>query len=213
MNVTALRSVTSGGSSAGAYKLTIWLIAVGIALLAGLQAAWAMSIGNQQLLKDATDWVYDVVLYGIAAAAFGHGARIERNSALVVAGIMAVAGLHTLYDLWDKLETPRPIEIMTLGFSAVSAIIVGFAVVGSLLRFRSDLNPLIKATWLTARNDAIATTAFALVTFATRVAPVRWPEYVLDVLGAGLCFQATFAIIRAARRDERKGCSPGGSLA
>jgi hypothetical protein len=30
---------------------------VGIALLAGLQAAWALSIGNQQLLKDATDWV------------------------------------------------------------------------------------------------------------------------------------------------------------
>jgi Co/Zn/Cd efflux system component len=204
MSITAPSTISGARSTASAYKLTIWVIAAGIALLAGLQAAWALAAGNRQLLKDAADWAYDIVLYGLAAAVFGHGARVERISALVVAGIMAVAGLHTLYDLWDKVENPRPIEVTTLGFSAASAIAVGFAVVGALLRFRSDPNTLIKATWLTARNDAIATTGFAIVTFATRVAPVRWPEYALDVLGAGLCFQATFAIVRAARKDQER---------
>jgi Co/Zn/Cd efflux system component len=191
-------------SNASAYKVIIWGIALGIAILAGLQAAWALSTGNRHLLKDATDWVYDVVLYGVAAAVFGRGANFERIAALVVAGIMAVAGLHTLYDLWDKVENPRPIEVATVGFSAVSAIMVGLLVVAALLRFRSDPNPLIKATWVTARNDAIATTGFAIVTFATRVAPVRWPEYGLDLIGAGLCFQATFAIVSAAGKDKQR---------
>jgi hypothetical protein len=96
---------------ARAYKRIIWTIALGIAVLAGAQAAWALSIGSRQLLKDASDWIYDVVLYGIAAFTFGRGAAAERGSALVIAAIMAAGGLHTLYDLWDKVVAPRPIEI------------------------------------------------------------------------------------------------------
>jgi hypothetical protein len=38
---------------------------------------------------------------------------------------------------------------------------------------------------------------------ATRVAPVRWPEYVLDVVIAAINFQATYAIVQAERRDRR----------
>jgi Co/Zn/Cd efflux system component len=194
---------------ARAYKRIIWTIALGIAVLAGAQAAWALSIGSRQLLKDASDWIYDVVLYGIAAFTFGRGAAAERGSALVIAAIMAAGGLHTLYDLWDKVVAPRPIEIATIGFSAASAIAVGYAVLWALLRFRHDGNPLVQATWLTARNDAVATTLFALVAFATRIAPMRWPEYALDLVGAALSFQATFAIVRARLRDRRSAGAAG----
>ena len=113
---------------------------------------------------------------------------------------MAVAGLHTLYDLWDKIVRPRPIEVWTLGFAAASAIVIAFLVVGALWRFRREQNPVIKATWLSSRNDAISTTGFALLGLAARVAPVRWPEYLFDLLVAGLCFQATWAIWRSLRR-------------
>ena len=195
--------ITIPSASEGVYSRLIWTIALGIALLASLQAAWALSIGSRQLFKDATDWTYDVLLYGLAAAVFGCGARIERISALIIAAIMAVAGFHTLYDLWDKVVAPRPVEVTTLGFSATSAILVGWLVLGALLRFRGDPNPLIKATWVTARNDAITTSLFAVVIFVIRMAPVRWPVYALDVVGAALCFQATFAIVRTAQTNQQ----------
>ena len=186
-----------------AYKRTIWIIAVGILGFGALQCAWALSIGSRQLLKDGLDWGYDVALYGIAAFVFGRGATVERLSAMVIAAILAVAGLHTLYDLWDKVVTPRPIEILTIGFSAATAIVIAYLVVGALWRFRRHGNPLIRATWLSSRNDAVSTTLFALLVMATRVAPVRWPEYVLDVVVAAISFQATYAIIQAERRDRR----------
>ena len=64
-----------------------------------IQCGWAPAIGSRQLLKDGLDWGYDIVLTGIAAFVFGRGVWIERVSAFVIAMILAVAGLHTLYDL------------------------------------------------------------------------------------------------------------------
>lgn len=191
----------SSPAVARAYTLTIWGIALGILIQAVATVAWALAIGNAQLFKDGVDWVYDVALYGIAAIVFGRDARIERLAAVAIGAVMAVAGLHTLYDLWDKVVRPRPIEVWTLGFAAASAIVIAFLVVGALWRFRREENPVIKATWLSSRNDTISTTGFALVGLAARVAPVRWPEYLFDLVVAGICFQATWAIWRSLRRS------------
>lgn len=185
--------------TARAYTLTIWGIALGILVFATGVVAWALAVGNAQLFKDGVDWVYDVALYGIAAVVFGRDARAERLAAMAIGTVMAVAGLHTLYDLAAKIITPRPIEVWALGFSAGSAVIIAVLIVGVLWRFRGEDNPVIKATWLSSRNDVISTTGFALLGLAARVAPVRWPEYVFDVFVAGLCFQASWAIWRSLR--------------
>lgn len=186
-----------------AYRLTIWGIALGILVFAAATVAWALQLGNNQLFKDGVDWVYDVALYGIAALVFGRDERAERLAAFGIGGVMAVAGFHTFYDLWDKIMRPRPIEIWALEFSAASAIVIAILIVGLLWRFRRESNPVIKATWLSSRNDVISTTGFALVGLVARVLPVRWPEYVFDVVVACICFQATWAIWKAARPDVR----------
>src|SRR4051812_49108733 len=186
-----------------AYRRVIWTIAGGILAFGALQSGWALAVGSRQLLKDGLDWVYDVALYGIAAFVYGRGVQVERWAAFGIALILAVAGLHTLYDLWDKVAVPRPIEVTTITFSAVTAVLIAYLVVGALWRFRRNPNPLIQATWLSSRNDAVSTTFAALIIVAVRLAPVRWPEYAADLVFAGLSFQATWAIAQAERRDER----------
>lgn len=185
-----------------AYKRTVWAITIGIALFAAAQISYALTVGSAQFLKDAVDWIYTVLLNGVAAFVFGRGARAERQSAYFIAAVLTVGGFQTLYDLWDKVASPRPIDPGLLGFSAASATVIAYLTAGALLRFRGDDNPLIKATWLSARNDAIATTFSAVVTLALRLAPVRWPEYVMDVLDASLAFQAAAATVRTARKDR-----------
>ncbi|MFN3673271.1 MAG: cation transporter [Bosea sp. (in: a-proteobacteria)] len=198
---------TPARAVARAYVVTIWGIALGILVFAAGVVLAALSLGNQQLFKDGVDWVYDVVLYGIAAVVFGRDARAERLAALAIGAVMAVAGFHTLYDLWAKILNPRPIEIWALGFSAGSAVAIAALIVGLLWRFRGETNPVIKATWLSSRNDVISTTGFALLGLVARIAPVRWPEYLFDLLVAGLCFQASWAIWRSVSRDRRKSLS------
>src|SRR3954468_4226596 len=100
-----------------AYRRAIWAIAGGILAFGTLECLWALSLGSRQPLKDALAWAYDVALYGIAAVVFGRGPAAERASALAIAAILAVGGLHTAYDLWDKVVDPRPIEPLTIGVS------------------------------------------------------------------------------------------------
>lgn len=186
-----------------AYTTAIWGITLGILCLGAATAGVALAVGNRQLFKDGVDWAYDVAFYGVAALVFGRGATAERIASLFLAAVMAVAGLHTLYDLWDKIQRPRPIEVWFLGFSAGSAIAVAIAIIVVLFRFRRTDNPLIKATWLGSRNDLISTTGYALAGFAARVAPMRAPEYALDCLAAALAFQASWAIWRSAARAAK----------
>ncbi|HYF52941.1 MAG TPA: hypothetical protein VEA41_01640 [Salinarimonas sp.] len=202
--------MTDGDGAAGAraYRRAIWAIALGILLFAVAQGLWALSLGSRQLFKDAVDWIYDVALYILAAVVFGRGVRAEQASALAIAGILAAAGVHTLYDLWDKIANPRPIEPFTIGFSAVSSSVIGYIVLAALLRFRHDENPLIKATWVSARNAAIATTVFSIATYLTRTAASRYPEYGLDLFGAALLFQGAGAIVLATWRDRRAAGGP-----
>ena len=180
---------------ARAYQRVVWSIALGILLFAAAVVGWALAHHSRQMLKDGLDWGYDVALYGLAALVFGRGKAIERLAAIAVALVMLTAGIHTLYDMADKILDPRPIDPLALGFSAVSAIVVALLVVAALFRFRMSQNPLIAATWLSSRNDCFSTTLYSALGFAARALPTtRLPELALDAVAAALAFQAAGAI-------------------
>lgn len=195
---------SSWGREARKYVITIRVIAIGILLFAAGEVAYAVAIGSGFLVKDGLDWIYDVLLYGMAAIIFGHGARAERIAALVGAAIMFVSIGETIYDMVIKIVAPRQVEPLLLGFSAVSTIAIVLLVVASLLPFRTSRNPLIEATWLSARNDAVFATLYALFQFAARMAPMRGPELVLDAVTIALTLQAIYVIIRDVRVDARE---------
>jgi Co/Zn/Cd efflux system component len=195
---------SSWGREARKYVITIRVIAIGILLFAAGEVAYAVAIGSGFLVKDGLDWIYDVLLYGMAAIIFGHGARAERIAALVGAAIMFVSIGETIYDMVIKIVAPRQVEPLLLGFSAVSTIAIVLLVVASLLPFRTSRNPLIEATWLSARNDAVFATLYASFQFAARMAPMRGPELVLDAVTIALTLQAIYVIIRDVRVDARE---------
>ena len=181
----------------------MWGIAAGVFVFASAIVAYALVHDLVQLRRDGTDWIYDIAFYVMAAVLYGRGARIEQIGALALACVMAIAGFHTLYDLWDKVLNPRPIQPLVLGFSALTSAGFGFLVVWLLLPFRASTNPLIEATWLSARNAMIVSAAYASVTFFARLASSRMVEYGLDLFAAALCFQTAFIITRDALRDPR----------
>ena len=187
---------------ARAYTRTIWAIVVGIFLLGAAETAFALHLGNRLLLKDALEWSYDVAIYAAAAISFGRGDRIERLSALGIAAVLAIAGLQGSYEVARAVFIPPVIEPLTVGVSAALIIVEGLAVAAALWRFRASPNPLIEASWLSARNDAISAALFALIIAAARLAPMRWPQMAVDAFTAFLAFQAAWTIARDARAQK-----------
>jgi divalent metal cation (Fe/Co/Zn/Cd) transporter len=185
-----------------AYARRIWIIVGGIAALCAGETALALYLDNRLLLKDALEWLYDVAVYAMAAISFGRGARIEQISALVIAAVLTVAGLQGCYEIVRSLFIPPDAAPLTVGISAGLIIVEGIAVALALWRFRASSNPLIEATWLTARNDAVAAVGFAVVIAGARLAPMRWPQMLVEAFAAGLAFQAAWIIFRDARRSR-----------
>ena len=183
------------------YKRTVWIIAAGTLLFALGEAAWAHAIDSQDLAKDAHGFGYDIALNVVAALVFGRGARIERLSALVIAALLAAAGVSGLVDLWTELQTPSAVSTAEIAASNVVATAVACLAATALLRFRNEVNPLIKATWLNARNDVAATILTVAFSLLAHMAPVRWPEYAIDLIGVVFSFQAAVAVLRAAGRS------------
>ena len=107
-------------------------------------------------------------------------------------------------EAWRIYRSGPALRMLALGFSAVSAVLIGLLVAAALWRFRSSDNTLIQATWLTSRNDAIKQVFYSTLSFSARVYPERWPEYALDVFAAFLAFQATWKIVAQARRENRR---------
>jgi hypothetical protein len=77
-------------------------------------------------------------------------------------------------------------------------------VVAALRPFRTSRNPLVETTWLSARNDAIFATLYALFQFAARMAPMRGPELALDAFTIVLTLQAIYVIARDVHADTRE---------
>jgi Co/Zn/Cd efflux system component len=182
------------------YVRRMWGLSLGILAFAAAQVVYAQLNALPQLRRDGLDWGYDVFFYAMAAVLYGRGDRAERSGAVVLGIVMIVAGLDTLNDLAMKIREPRPIEPLALGFSAFTAAASGFVMVGLLLPFRESRNPLIEATWVSARNSMISNAAYASVTLVARLATSRMVEYGLDVFAAVLSFQAAYVILRDALR-------------
>ncbi len=191
---------------ARAYTRTIWATVCGIFAMGAAEAALALHLDNRLLLKDALEWSYDVAIYAAAAISFGRGDRVERLSALAIAAVLAAAGFQGSYEVVRAIFIPPVIEPLTVGISSALIICEGIAVAAALWRFRASRNPLIEASWLSARNDAISATLFAVVIAVARLAPARWPQMAVDAFTAGLAFQAAWAIARDAwpRKDAPK---------
>ena len=194
MHVNSLPS--DRGCGAG-YRRTVWIIAAGTLLFALGEAVWAQVVSSQSLAQDAHGFGYDIALNVVAALVFGRGAQVERWSAVVIAVLLAASGVSSLMDLWSELSTPSVISTAEIASSNLVATAVACLSATALMRFRNEANPLIKATWLNARNDVVATVLTAALSLFAHMAPVRWPEHAIELIGVIFSFQAAVAVLRA----------------
>ncbi|WP_194075100.1 cation transporter [Methylobacterium durans] len=149
----------------------------------------------------------------MAAFVFGRGARTERLSAIVIGLILAATGIDGLCDLWSDLQSPDTSGLGEIVASNLVAVAAASLAAAALARFRNDANPLIQATWLNARNDAAAAVLTAILSILAHFAPVRWPEYVLDLIFVIFSFQAAVTVLRMAWRDLKASPSSEGLAA
>jgi Co/Zn/Cd efflux system component len=184
-------------------KVLLAVIALNLCYF-GVEFAVALAIGSVSLFADSVDFLEDASINLLIVVALGWSATARARLGMVLALILLVPGLATLWTAVQKFETPvapAPVPLMLAGFGA---LLVNFSCAWMLARFRDHRGSLTKAAFLSARNDALANVAILLAGLVTALAwRSAWPDLIVGLGIAAMNADAAREVWQAAREERR----------
>ncbi len=168
----------------------------------GVEFGIAVSIHSVSLFADSIDFLEDASVNLLILLALAWPARWRARLGMVLAALLLVPSMATLWTAWGKfgaLSVPDPnlLSIAGLGALAVN-VICAFA----LVRFRHRQGSLTKAAFLSARNDAYANIAIILAALLTLRMHSFWPDLVVGLGIAIINAHAALEVWQAARKEH-----------
>ena len=154
----------------------------------------AQAIGSVSLFADSIDFLEDASVNGIILLALGWGVIWRRRVGMALAGILLVPGITTAWTAYQKFgdlaSVPEP---TSLTWTGIGAMLVNFGCAWLLVRYRSHGSGLMKAAFLSARNDVLANIAIVVAGGLTFMTMSAWPDLVVGigilVLNAGAAYE------------------------
>jgi Co/Zn/Cd efflux system component len=151
----------------------------------GIEFAVALSIGSVSLFADSIDFLEDALVNFLILAALGWNARRRAQLGMMLALILLIPGVATLWTAWDKFNTPVPPEPVPLALAGTGALAINLACAFMLARYRTHRGSLTRAAFLSARNDALANVAIIAASLLTAYSLSAWPDL---IVGLGIAF-------------------------
>jgi len=177
--------MTGAGSAPGVDRRALARVVRTVALLNlgyfAVEFAVARSIGSVSLFADSIDFLEDASVNVLILVALGWSAERRARVGMLLAAILLVPGIATLWTAWDKIALPVAPAALPLTLVGAGALAVNLFCTLLLVRFRNEGGSLTRAAFLSARNDVIANFAIIAAGFATQATDSFWPD-----LGVGL---------------------------
>jgi Co/Zn/Cd efflux system component len=123
---------------------------------------------------------------------------------MVLAGILLVPAVATLWTAWQKFNLPLVPEPIPLSLTGLGALIVNFGCALLLAPYRAHAGSLTRAAFLSARNDTIANIAIIAAGLLTAfVWESAWPDLIVGLCIAAMNADAAHEVWTAARDEHR----------
>jgi Co/Zn/Cd efflux system component len=165
----------------------------------------ALVIGSVSLFADSIDFLEDASINLLIFTALGWSAARRARVGMLLAGILLVPGLATLWTAWDKLMKPVAPEPLALSLTGAGALAVNATCAALLARYRAEGGSLTRAAFLSARNDAYANIAIiAAGLFTATLWASAWPDIIVGLGIACLNFDAAREVWDAARKERHQ---------
>ena len=181
-----------------------------VLLVAGLNFAYfgvefgvAIAIGSVSLFADSVDFLEDTSLNLLIAVGLGWTAVNRARLGMVLAMILLVPGLATVWTAWEKFIAPTPPAPIPLSLAGAGALAVNLFCAFLLARFRAHGGSLTKAAFLSARNDALANLAIIAAGLLTAYTLSVWPDLIVGLAIAALNAGAAREVWRAAHAEHQ----------
>lgn len=169
----------------------------------GVEFAVALAIGSVALFADSIDFLEDASINFLIFAGLGWSVARRAQLGMVLAGILLVPGIATLWAVWEKFSLPVAPDPLPLSLAGLGALAVNLACAFLLARFRETGGSLTRAAFLSARNDVLANVAIVAVGLVTAFLwRAAWPDLIVGLAIAALNADAAREVWTAAREEH-----------
>ena len=169
----------------------------------GVEFTAALRIGSVSLLADSVDFLEDAAVNILIFLALGWSARRRATLGLGLAALMMLPAAALLWMLVKKLSGAVPPDPFTLTLVGAGALAVNFTCASLLLRHRNLQSNLMRAAYLSARNDVLANIAIIGAGLLTYTTHSIWPDIVVGIGIAALNLDAAREVWEAARSEKK----------
>lgn len=168
----------------------------------GIEFAVALAIGSVSLFADSVDFLEDGAVNLLILAGLGFTAARRAKLGMVLALIILVPGLATLWTAWQNFSSGLVPEAVPLSITGAGALIVNAVCAWLLAPFRAAGGSLTRAAFLSARNDVAANIAIVIAGLLTSVTQSHWPDLIVGLAIAALNAGAAHEVYEAAREEH-----------
>ena len=169
-----------------------------------VEFAIALSIASVALFADSIDFLEDASVNFLILIALGWSAVARARVGMVLAFLLLVPALATLWVAATKFLSPVPPAAVPLSLTALGAMAVNLVCALVLARYRHQGGSLAKAAFLSARNDVYANGAIIVAGALTGFFDSAWPDLITGVGIAALNAGAAREVWEAARSEQRE---------
>lgn len=168
----------------------------------GIEFAVALAIGSVALFADSVDFLEDGAVNLLILAGLGFSAARRAKLGMLLAAIILVPALATLWTAWHNVTTGLVPDAVPLSVTGLGAFVVNLACARMLAPFRTTGGSLTRAAFLSARNDVIANVAIVVAGLLTAATASRWPDIIVGLGIAALNAGAAHEVFEAARAEH-----------
>lgn len=168
----------------------------------GIEFAVGLAIGSVSLFADSIDFLEDTAVNLLVLLALGWSAPERARVGKVLALLILVPGIATLWMAWTKfssLVAPDPVPLTLAGGGA---LLVNMTCALLLVRYRKHGGSLVRAAYLSARNDVLANAAIITAGLVTLRWTSGWPDLVVGLGILVLNLDAAREVWQAARKEQ-----------
>ena len=181
-------------------RAVAWVAAINLGYFA-VEFSAALYLGSVSLFADSVDFLEDSSINLLILIGLGWSAAKRAVLGRILAAIILVPALATLFQAWEKFNLPVAPEPIPLSLVGAGAFAANLACALMLVRYRSHAGSLTRAAFLSARNDVFANVAIVGAGIATAFTKSAWPDLFVGLGIALLNAGAARDVFRAARSE------------
>jgi Co/Zn/Cd efflux system component len=202
MNNTSEPNASAAVTETELRRVVMWVAALNFAYFF-VEFAVAQRIGSVSLFADSIDFLEDASVNALILLALGWSVRRRGAVGILLAVILLVPGIATVWTAWQKFLLPLAPAPMALSVTGLGALAVNFSCAMMLARVRHVGGSLSRAAFLSARNDVLANLAIVAAGGLTLLWTSAWPDLLVGLGIFLMNLDAAHEVYTTARREQR----------